>query len=423
MAECVISNNNNDGMNSSRIRVINFLVGKGLTPRQACAFCGNIQAESGFNSTITDGDKANNKHSKGLIQWTGSRDKNLRDFAEKKGKPYTDFDLQLEFIWYELEGSEKATLTYLRSNPGDSLDTCTEKICDLYERAGVRAIPKRQSYAREAMQLYNSLAKGECKITDSTSSSTNVDTQSTISGGDLSDICQRLINGLNALLGGGSINVNTSSYGDVVSGSSSEGGSIIGSSNTGKPLLVGDSWAKGMSIAFKQKTGGVDVSVSGSRPYSSYTLDGKQFVSAKEQMEKYGIDQNKPKYILCHTGFNLYTEVQKQSYVDDLIKAANGCLFFWVGIPLTNHWRGEQFRDLNFIKGLNKNIESGCNRFANAVYVWFTDDEARQIQSWCGRSGDDSYHLTPSTYPKFFELIVKHVREKGYDLISGSKIS
>ena len=416
MAECVIPNNNNDGMNSSRIRVINFLVGKGLTPRQACAFCGNIQAESRFNSTITDGDKANNKHSKGLIQWTGSRDKNLRDFAQKMGKPFTDFDLQLDFIWYELEGSEKATLTYLRNNPSDSLDKCTEKICDLYERAGVRAIPKRQSYAREAMQLYNSLAKGECKITDST-------TQSTIIRGDLSDICQRLINGLNALLGGGSISVSTSSYGEVVSGSSSEGGGIIDSSNTGKPLLVGDSWAVGLSASFKSKTGGVTTSISGSRAYSSFNSNGKEFVSAKGQMEKYGIEQNKPKYILCHSGFNNINEIKDASNVDSVIKAANGCLFFWVGIPLTNHSGNSNYRDLNYIKSVNANIENGCKRFENARYVWFTDDEARQVQSWCGSSGSSSFHLTTSTYPKLFDFIVNHVRKMGYDLITGKKIS
>ena len=50
-------------------------------------------------------------------------------------------------------------------------------------------------------------------------------------------------------------------------------------------------------------------------------------------------------------------------------------------------------------------------------------DEARQVQSWCGNEGDSSYHLTSSTYPKLFDFIVNHVREKGYDLITGKKIS
>lgn len=91
---------------------MNFFMKKGMTKEVAAGIVGNLQSESGLNPEI-EGDKNLPTSSKGIAQWREGRLENLKNFAKKSGRKYTDFNTQLEFLWNELQGSENAALREL----------------------------------------------------------------------------------------------------------------------------------------------------------------------------------------------------------------------------------------------------------------------------------------------------------------------
>ena len=86
-----------------------FFVNKGLTKEQAAGIVGNLHQKSGMNPAIE-----NEIGAFGLAQWLDERKLSLRRFAEAKGKPATDFNTQLEFIWEELQTTERAAYNELK---------------------------------------------------------------------------------------------------------------------------------------------------------------------------------------------------------------------------------------------------------------------------------------------------------------------
>lgn len=92
------------------VSVVNFLMKKGLTKEQALGVAGNIMGESGFNPSAI-GDHGT---SGGLAQWHGKRFTNLRNFAAAMGRDWRDPEAQMEFLWHELNTTERGTLNKLR---------------------------------------------------------------------------------------------------------------------------------------------------------------------------------------------------------------------------------------------------------------------------------------------------------------------
>ena len=90
-------------------QAIDFFRNKGLTKEQASGIVGNLEAESGLNTT-TRGD---NRTSYGIAQWHNQRWTNLRNFASSKGASIDDFKTQLEYLWHELNTSENEALQHL----------------------------------------------------------------------------------------------------------------------------------------------------------------------------------------------------------------------------------------------------------------------------------------------------------------------
>lgn len=89
-------------------RVFNFFIEKGYSTAMAAGACGNIWVESnGFNSAL---EELGGGGGYGLIQWTGTRRTSLENYAKKQGKAVSDLELQLEFLWYEMSGSEKTRI-------------------------------------------------------------------------------------------------------------------------------------------------------------------------------------------------------------------------------------------------------------------------------------------------------------------------
>jgi hypothetical protein len=82
---------------------------QGWTPAQAAAIVGNLQQESYARldpNALRKNDAGPGNHSMGLAQWNRERLGALRDFAKQQGKPWNDFQTQLEFVQHELTGTE-----------------------------------------------------------------------------------------------------------------------------------------------------------------------------------------------------------------------------------------------------------------------------------------------------------------------------
>lgn len=119
-------------------KIWNYLKAKGLPDCGIAGLMGNLYAEScliptnlqnGYEKTLgfTDAtytaavDKGTYQNfvkdsaGYGLAQWTyWSRKKNLLDFAKKKGKSIGDLEMQLDFLWNELQGY-KAVISTLKT--------------------------------------------------------------------------------------------------------------------------------------------------------------------------------------------------------------------------------------------------------------------------------------------------------------------
>ncbi len=103
-------------------KILKFFMSKGLSLAQAAGFVGNMMQESGLNPAIIQGGKIADDSYKpqngvgfGLVQWTfTSRQQPLVDLAKEKNKKITDLDLQLEYVWKEVNAGYKGTLDALK---------------------------------------------------------------------------------------------------------------------------------------------------------------------------------------------------------------------------------------------------------------------------------------------------------------------
>lgn len=89
-------------------QIVNFFMNKGLTKNQAKGIYGNIMQESGGKHNIVSKDGHN---SYGLAQWTGTRKARL--FSKYGTNPTVN--QQLEYLWDELNSTEKNALNALRN--------------------------------------------------------------------------------------------------------------------------------------------------------------------------------------------------------------------------------------------------------------------------------------------------------------------
>ena len=89
-----------EGETTSANRVYSGLVQRGFSKEEAAAITGNIAAESSFRT----GAENPKSGAFGLMQWAYGRKSRLIQFAQQKGKPVTDLNLQLDYIVWELKG-------------------------------------------------------------------------------------------------------------------------------------------------------------------------------------------------------------------------------------------------------------------------------------------------------------------------------
>ena len=243
MADCLLGNVN-DNYKGMCVKIINFFIGKGLTPAQALGICANVYKESTY--------KPNNENPSskayGLFQWsphpTSMRRQPFEKYCrENNGGVISDPDIQLRYCWHEnfrdftnyylshKDMTARQSLLWWQNNweicdiPSTSKDECDTKT--------------REKELTRLENLYNSNVKtNNCNV--------NVDNGS---GGDSSSeevVCPpTTVSGSDKINEGtnGSSSDSSNSYGSSGSneGQSPDTSSII------KPVIFGGSWAYFMS--------------------------------------------------------------------------------------------------------------------------------------------------------------------------------
>ena len=106
-------------------QIVNFFMNKGLTKNQAKGIYGNIMQESGGKHNIVSRDGHNTY---GLAQWTGTRKARL--FSKYGTNPTVN--QQLEYLWDELNSTEKNALNALRNTT--TVEDATKVFMQKFER-------------------------------------------------------------------------------------------------------------------------------------------------------------------------------------------------------------------------------------------------------------------------------------------------
>lgn len=162
-------------------RAWNFMISKGFQPFQAAGFLGNMKAEAGFEPRLVEYGFPNSRGEisragqpsslddeipllsnergqpgYGIIQWSGGRKNTLSDFSTREGRPGSDFSLQLDFIWEEMNGPYARVLEAFQAST--TVEDATNIILRRYEIPGNidAAYVVRSGFAREILIRYGS---------------------------------------------------------------------------------------------------------------------------------------------------------------------------------------------------------------------------------------------------------------------------
>ncbi len=166
--------NGTSNINGIQGQIADFFLGKGMSLEGVAALLGNIQQESNFNSSVVS--KSGNYI--GLCQWgrlyknTPSRGTELEKYATKKGKNWTDADIQIEFIWKELNSNGYSSVKSKLMSATNTSETA-EYFARYYEKCvnsdgSLQDIDKRKKYAE------NWLKELKNRATSGSSSSINI---------------------------------------------------------------------------------------------------------------------------------------------------------------------------------------------------------------------------------------------------------
>ncbi|MBR9766042.1 MAG: hypothetical protein GYB53_21625 [Rhodobacteraceae bacterium] len=126
------------------------LLERGMQPHIAAGWIGNFMAESGPGlDPFALGDNGN---AFGIAQWNGPRKRALEAFAQARGKPASDLDTQIDFLFHELETSEAGAWAQIQG--ARTAAEAAELVSTKFERPGIPALPRRRGHAVEVMNQY-----------------------------------------------------------------------------------------------------------------------------------------------------------------------------------------------------------------------------------------------------------------------------
>ena len=208
----------------------NKLQGLGFGDIHTAAIMGNMAIESGFDPAISEYGGGGGF---GLCQWD-DRKGSLAEYAQRAGKDPSDLDIQLQFIKYELQGSESAAAAEFFAETSD-IDKATEIFCTKYERPYMpdANLAGRKQAAREILQ-----SKGTGKVTSIASGKAGASGPTKRPGllSPLFDMYNSMKSNLGAMLG--------IDLGGNIGGSSASGG--VGGAIGGGNTKAASNWADSM---------------------------------------------------------------------------------------------------------------------------------------------------------------------------------
>ncbi|WP_323705857.1 phage tail tape measure protein [Mammaliicoccus sciuri] len=135
-------------------KVWNSLKSRGLTDAQVAGIMGNIERESKFNPAA----KEVGGTGIGLVQWSFDRANQLKAFAKSRGKSWKNLQVQLDFLWHELNTSEISALKALTK--ATSATSAADIFQRKYERAGVVAQGERNAAAKRYLNQFKGSSGG-----------------------------------------------------------------------------------------------------------------------------------------------------------------------------------------------------------------------------------------------------------------------
>lgn len=95
----------------------------------------------------------------GLVQWTyWSRKEALLNFAKGKNASIGDFDMQLQFIWHELQ-SYKTAFNTLKT--AKSVKEASDMVCVKYEKPANQSESGKANRAKYGQQFFDKYFKGD----------------------------------------------------------------------------------------------------------------------------------------------------------------------------------------------------------------------------------------------------------------------
>ena len=208
----------------------NKLQGLGFGDIHTAAIMGNMAIESGFDPAISE---IGGGGGFGLCQWD-DRKGSLAEYAQRAGKDPSDLDIQLQFIKYELQGSESAAAAEFFAETSD-IDKATEIFCTKYERPYMpdANLAGRKQAAREILQ-----SKGTGKVTSIAGGKAGASGPAKRPGllSPLFDMYNSMKSNLGAMLG--------IDLGGNIGGSSASGG--VGGAIGGGNTKAASNWADSM---------------------------------------------------------------------------------------------------------------------------------------------------------------------------------
>jgi N-acetylmuramoyl-L-alanine amidase len=151
----------------------NYFLSKGLSGEQAAGILGNLQAESGI---IPDKEEYSTGIGYGIAQWSFGRRDNLENYARQKGQPVGSLQLQLDFLWMELEGSYRQVLSHLRK--ANTVKAASNVFLLEFEKPANQSISVQNTRARFGEQWFKKFSNSS-----SNTVAANTSNNQTSSGG------------------------------------------------------------------------------------------------------------------------------------------------------------------------------------------------------------------------------------------------
>ena len=159
------SDSSSDGKSASDIegtgakKIWGFFKDKGLSDSQVSALMGNLQQESELDPNALNRDSG----AFGIAQWLGSRKTGLEKFAKSEGKKMNDLDVQLDYLWKEMNTDyESNNLKNAGWSKNASISKNTSAFAYGFERMGKdeAMMSKREGNAKAFKEKYGGGGSG-----------------------------------------------------------------------------------------------------------------------------------------------------------------------------------------------------------------------------------------------------------------------